>query len=269
METRLATLSSQLNKKQTFLSAVAELSTMGKALFNGKSPSEKEVYFKVVTRVFTVLQTRYTEPLYWKAGLQLFQELLSSSDKDKKYQDQLSKYLTSCKIHVEEGVLKEIQEERKTEPTGQGHSDIQNRTNRLLNIIASDEGHPQGIPAELLSEIFRDVQIDELMATLAASQSESNSIPASRDARENLPLRTIDSGGLTCVVCQDEFPPNSKAKQLPCSHLFHEHCVEPWLEKNNTCPVCRFQLPSEKMHFDDLSEKIKKRDPKQLGSLYS
>ena len=29
---------------------------------------------------------------------------------------------------------------------------------------------------------------------------------------------------------------------MPCSHLFHDECLVPWLERHNTCPVCRFEL---------------------------
>ncbi|GAB2289741.1 hypothetical protein Dimus_024048 [Dionaea muscipula] len=32
-------------------------------------------------------------------------------------------------------------------------------------------------------------------------------------------------------------------RQLPCSHLFHERCILKWLEKNQTCPLCRWKLP--------------------------
>ena len=33
--------------------------------------------------------------------------------------------------------------------------------------------------------------------------------------------------------------------QLPCSHLFHENCVFPWLEMKQTCPICRLELDND------------------------
>ena len=33
--------------------------------------------------------------------------------------------------------------------------------------------------------------------------------------------------------------------QLPCGHCFHGGCIRPWLLENNTCPVCRHELPGE------------------------
>lgn len=29
------------------------------------------------------------------------------------------------------------------------------------------------------------------------------------------------------------------AKKLRCGHLFHVHCLRSWLERQQTCPICR------------------------------
>ena len=29
---------------------------------------------------------------------------------------------------------------------------------------------------------------------------------------------------------------------LPCGHMFHWKCCLTWLKKNNTCPMCRFEI---------------------------
>ena len=42
-----------------------------------------------------------------------------------------------------------------------------------------------------------------------------------------------------CSVCQDRFQDKEKASCLPCLHLFHKDCIEPWLQLHNACPVCR------------------------------
>ena len=45
----------------------------------------------------------------------------------------------------------------------------------------------------------------------------------------------------SCSICQEPF--NGEAAQLPCRHHFHEACVQQWLVKQRTCPLCRHQLP--------------------------
>ena len=38
------------------------------------------------------------------------------------------------------------------------------------------------------------------------------------------------------------FKRNRKVRQLPCEHLFCEDCLKPWLQKNSTCPICKYEL---------------------------
>lgn len=32
------------------------------------------------------------------------------------------------------------------------------------------------------------------------------------------------------------------ARKLPCSHIFHEHCLRRWLEQDSSCAICRKTL---------------------------
>eukprot|EP01130_Rhizamoeba_saxonica_P017159 TRINITY_DN819_c0_g1_i2.p2 TRINITY_DN819_c0_g1~~TRINITY_DN819_c0_g1_i2.p2 ORF type:complete len:217 (-),score=66.03 TRINITY_DN819_c0_g1_i2:108-758(-) len=45
-----------------------------------------------------------------------------------------------------------------------------------------------------------------------------------------------------CAICRDEYELDEEVIKLHCSHFFHEDCVRPWLEKHNTCPICRTHL---------------------------
>lgn len=42
-----------------------------------------------------------------------------------------------------------------------------------------------------------------------------------------------------CTVCQEDFKIGEKVKELPCEHYFHDDCISPWLQSQNTCPMCR------------------------------
>lgn len=45
-----------------------------------------------------------------------------------------------------------------------------------------------------------------------------------------------------CAICLERLPIGAMAVCTPCSHIYHEGCIIPWLRKSNTCPFCRFQL---------------------------
>ncbi|KAJ3023507.1 E3 ubiquitin-protein ligase rnf13 [Thoreauomyces humboldtii] len=43
----------------------------------------------------------------------------------------------------------------------------------------------------------------------------------------------------TCTFCLNDYVPGDRVRELPCSHVFHSQCVDPWLSRNRrTCPVC-------------------------------
>lgn len=67
---------------------------------------------------------------------------------------------------------------------------------------------------------------------------------------------------LSCAICQEEFKLDEEVLELPCSpqkhyyHSNHSECegILPWLQKNNTCPVCRFEFPKEEVDEDEEEE---------------
>lgn len=46
--------------------------------------------------------------------------------------------------------------------------------------------------------------------------------------------------GLECAICLIEFENDDVLRFLTlCCHVFHQGCIDLWLESHNTCPVCR------------------------------
>lgn len=78
----------------------------------------------------------------------------------------------------------------------------------------------------------------------------NGSPPTAKSVIDSLPSVTLTQSDLdknitACAVCKDEFSLEEKVKRLPCSHHYHGECIVPWLRIRNTCPVCRFELPSD------------------------
>ncbi|KAL5722494.1 hypothetical protein ACHQM5_006010 [Ranunculus cassubicifolius] len=44
----------------------------------------------------------------------------------------------------------------------------------------------------------------------------------------------------TCSICLCEYQARETLKTIPeCEHCFHATCIDEWLSKNVTCPICR------------------------------
>ena len=64
-----------------------------------------------------------------------------------------------------------------------------------------------------------------------------------RNERAGRAGRTSHGEGVDmCAVCRDDFQVGEKVISLNCTHMFHRDCLEPWLEKERTCPCCRKEV---------------------------
>ncbi|KAH9607334.1 hypothetical protein KSS87_017548 [Heliosperma pusillum] len=86
--------------------------------------------------------------------------------------------------------------------------------------------------------------------------------PASKAAIEKLPLVVITEKDVVdekslCAVCKDHIEVGEEGKKLPCSHLYHGDCIIPWLGIRNTCPVCRFELPTDDLDYEQKKTRLK------------
>jgi hypothetical protein len=105
----------------------------------------------------------------------------------------------------------------------------------------------------------------------------NSSKPTDKDVIKELPTVEIFNDTTQCAICQDIIASGSTAIKLPCPdtpHYFcsgddHENCegIKPWLKEHNTCPICRFELPEEKIEDNKESqEDSDERPPPPLES---
>ncbi|XP_060195388.1 uncharacterized protein LOC132624661 [Lycium barbarum] len=59
----------------------------------------------------------------------------------------------------------------------------------------------------------------------------------------NLPSDDDELTADICSICMEKYLPDSEAYSMPCSHTFHFDCIETWLLKDPSCPMCRYKLP--------------------------
>lgn len=67
-----------------------------------------------------------------------------------------------------------------------------------------------------------------------------NSVSAANSHTET----TLKSGSTSeiCLVCQCSYEDGDRVMHLPCKHYYHADCIDQWLQRNNTCPVCKASI---------------------------
>ena len=92
---------------------------------------------------------------------------------------------------------------------------------------------------------------------------------ASTRVIRDLPLIQIRSADLVdpvnreCCVCLEPHKLSDTAVRLPCAHIFHKECIVDWLKTHCTCPVCRYELPTDDPNFErQRMERMRHRKPR-------
>ena len=61
-------------------------------------------------------------------------------------------------------------------------------------------------------------------------------------------IKKLDKDKQNCVICMEDFKTGDKSTNLPCLHMFHTNCIQNWLKKQNTCPICKFKLTPDNIN---------------------
>ncbi|XP_019196091.1 PREDICTED: E3 ubiquitin-protein ligase Praja-2-like isoform X2 [Ipomoea nil] len=98
--------------------------------------------------------------------------------------------------------------------------------------------------------------LDELVEHLAETDGfRRGAPPAAVSVVNSLPRIVIKDhkqlDDLACAVCKDSLFVGTVVNQLPCSHVYHPSCILPWLSSRNTCPLCRYELPTDDQDYED------------------
>ncbi|XP_074577992.1 E3 ubiquitin-protein ligase AIP2 isoform X2 [Curcuma longa] len=97
----LQSLQRKLGKKQSFEEAVASIASLVRGKYPSASPSLRKSMYSTVSRVATLLQTRYTTPAFWLTGLRLFEEV-EKLVTDSNEKENMRKYIARAREHLNE-----------------------------------------------------------------------------------------------------------------------------------------------------------------------
>ncbi|KAK6184895.1 hypothetical protein SNE40_007254 [Patella caerulea] len=100
----------------------------------------------------------------------------------------------------------------------------------------------QDIPQDLIDIMFQNV-IMQMLAVHPELMGDQAPPPVPQDVIEGLPIvlttqLQIDQE-LSCPICLCPCQLNESLTRLCCQHLYHPLCIQAWLTKSGTCPVCR------------------------------
>jgi len=111
-------------------------------------------------------------------------------------------------------------------------------TGRLVAVFLA------GPAAILLLNCFAELQAIRMLHPSAEAALRPFALPKAkprflhcRVTHSSLDMRKEGAlGDSTCAVCLDDFEPESVVSQLACRHLFHDECIQRWLDSQPTCP---------------------------------
>ncbi|GMH20623.1 hypothetical protein Nepgr_022464 [Nepenthes gracilis] len=108
-----------------------------------------------------------------------------------------------------------------------------------------------------LEDAIEDLEWDAIFVEAAEDNLHqfTGNPPAAKSVLENLPVVDLCCGDLVdkeivCAICKDEISAEEEARQLPCCHSYHGDCILPWLRIRNTCPLCRYELPTDDAEYE-------------------
>ncbi|XP_074294717.1 uncharacterized protein LOC141622592 isoform X2 [Silene latifolia] len=78
---------------------------------------------------------------------------------------------------------------------------------------------------------------------LALDENNHEHLGASAAQIDNLPESTVHSAITeVCSICLEIPTIGDTIRHLPCLHKFHKDCIDPWLRRKKSCPVCKSDI---------------------------
>ncbi|KAJ4955675.1 hypothetical protein NE237_012458 [Protea cynaroides] len=90
----------------------------------------------------------------------------------------------------------------------------------------------------------RDFNENDYEMLLALDENNHQLVGASANQINSLPQSTVQTENLeeACAICLETLSTGDIIRHLPCLHKFHKDCIDPWLRRKTSCPVCKSSI---------------------------
>ncbi|PIA41451.1 hypothetical protein AQUCO_02200102v1 [Aquilegia coerulea] len=254
LKDKLVDVKANIEKKESFLEALASFKELLLHEYEKSPLLIQELMFTIILRVGIILQSRYTSDVCLEAGLEIFRNAWNVvSEKEKP-----DLYIWIKKL---DGIL------NYNPKTFDSAS-----SNYLFDGHLTVDPEPPCPGWMVVRDVFDhtcNYRVRRFHQFVDVVQADSQAIdygrpPASRVVVTTLPVISLTEEHLSrlgcgseCAVCREELIIEDMMQELPCRHLFHPACLQPWLELHNSCPMCRYELPTDDIRYECQKEKDK------------
>ncbi|KAK6167837.1 hypothetical protein SNE40_021775 [Patella caerulea] len=129
--------------------------------------------------------------------------------------------------------------------------------------MSNGEGSAQPRPDQSLllrilemARLLQEEMDVEIVSDLGFMSVSGKAPPASKKVVEELETKLISPAsaclGKQCAICLVSFVEEDETKVLPCNHQFHSVCIVTWLKQVNSCPICRYELPTDDPNYEEM-----------------
>lgn len=147
-------------------------------------------------------------------------------------------------------------------PAGAEHDDDDDGGLDFLSIMraAIADAGPEEIVG--LEDAIRATLQDVPRGAPPASKKVVAKLPQVKVTHEDLQRLGAET---VCCVCREALSVGDVMQEMPCHHSFHPACLKPWLDEHNSCPVCRFELPTDDADYERNKERAKEDEEERRG----
>lgn len=139
---------------------------------------------------------------------------------------------------------------------GSGNTSIDSFIQQVFNNLGVQVMRPGGGPGSFnIGSSFGDYVwgqngLDNIITQLLNQLENTGPPPAEKSKIDSIPVhittqKDVDENA-ECAVCRCDYSVGEEVKRLPCTHIFHSPCLDPWLVLHDSCPICRCNLDGER-----------------------